>query len=473
MEEIIQNWEQIKEMLQHNFDIFANSYETFIKPMKVYDVKDNVITITLPDALSENSITFIKNKYDIWLKTCIEEITKKSYEINYILEKDKNLGVSSYYNVHQNNDVSQNVTQDDFDETFLTDNNDNNYPNTNLNEKYTFDTFVNGDNSKFAYSAAMAIAEKPGNEYNPLFIYGGPGLGKTHLMQSVGNYIVSTNPNARVIYITSEAFTNELISAIRQKNQDKFKEKYRNVDVLLIDDIQFISDKTQTQEEFFHTFNNLYGDNKQIVITSDRPPKEIEKLTDRLRTRFEMGLLADISSPKYETRVAILHKKAADAGCVISDDIIHYIANNLTSNVRELEGALIKVIALSKLNLDDEITLETAKDALKSIISPSNVLVITPQLILSEVSNHYNISTDDILSKKRNADIVNARHVTMFLCKSMTNCTMVHIGQFLGNRDHATVKHGCDKIENDIKNDKALYNSIDSIKRKLLPATNN
>lgn len=341
-----------------------------------------------------------------------------------------------------------------------------------LNPRYTFDTFVVGENNRFAYAAAVAIAEAPGKVYNPFFIYGGSGLGKTHLMHSIAHHIITTQPDKIVRYVSSEVFTNELISALKNSNNvsmlNAFRHKYRNIDVLLIDDIQFIIGKEATQEEFFHTFNDLHGAKKQIIISSDKPPKEIETLEARLRSRFEWGILADISMPDYETRVAILKKKEESEGYNIDDKVIDYIANNIKSNIRELEGALNKLIALSNLE-NREITVELAEEALKDIISPDQPREITPQLVIDTVAEHFHIQSADIVSNKRNSEIVVPRQIVMYLCRNMIDIPLKSIGTYIGNRDHSTVIHGIRKIEEELETSENMRNTVDIIKKKLNP----
>ena len=323
-----------------------------------------------------------------------------------------------------------------------------NYENANLNSKYKFDTFVVGSNNKFAHSAALAVAESPGEAYNPLYLYGGAGLGKTHLMHSIGHFVLEQNPNTKVLYVTSEQFTNEVIESIRSGNaaaMTKLREKYRTVDVLLIDDVQFIIGKESTQEEFFHTFNVLHSAGKQIILSSDKPPKEMETLEERFRSRFEWGLIADIQPPDYETRMAILRKNAETYDKEIDDEIIKYIATNIKSNIRELEGALNKVMANARLN-KKELTLALAEDALKDVIYPDQVREVTPQLIIDVVSEHFNVSKDDITSKKRNSEYVMPRQIIMYLCKEMTDLSLQNIGNLLSKKDHTTVIHGINKI---------------------------
>ena len=351
------------------------------------------------------------------------------------------------------------------------------FEQANLNPKYTFDTFVVGSNNNFAHAASLAVAESPGEIYNPLFIYGGVGLGKTHLMHPIAHFILENDPSKKVLYVTSETFTNELIDALKVgKNGNElamttFREKYRNNDVLLIDDIQFIIGKESTQEEFFHTFNHLHVSGKQIIISSDKPPKDIETLEARLRTRFEWGLIADISSPDYETRMAILRKKEELDGLEryhIPDEVMQYIANNIKSNIRELEGSLNKLIALANLE-NRAIDIPLAAEALKDIISPDRNRIVTPELIIDIVSDHFNIPVSELKGKKRNAEIVLPRQIIMYLCRKMTETPLKSIGIILGGRDHASISHGVDKIEAALQNDEALNNTVNIIKKKINP----
>ena len=344
--------------------------------------------------------------------------------------------------------------------------------NANLNPKYTFDTFVVGANNNLAHAASLAVAESPGEIYNPLFIYGGVGLGKTHLMHSIANFILKNNPKAKILYVTSEKFTNELIDAIRNKNNistTEFREKYRNNDVLLIDDIQFIIGKESTQEEFFHTFNALHEAKKQIIISSDKPPKEIETLEERLRSRFEWGLTVDIQSPDYETRMAILRKKEEMEGYNIDNEVIKYIATNIKSNIRELEGALTKIVALSKLEKNREIDIELAEKALKDIIAPGDKQEVTPEFIIQIVADHFNLTPLDIMSAKRSKEIVYPRQIVMYLCRTMTETGLQNIGKALGGRDHTTILHGIKTISADLEKNPSLQNTIDILKKKISP----
>ena len=323
-----------------------------------------------------------------------------------------------------------------------------------------------------AHAASLAVAESPGEAYNPLFIYGGVGLGKTHLMHSIAHFVLQKNPNAKVLYVTSETFTNELIDSIRNGNNStmsKFREKYRDIDVLLIDDIQFIIGKESTQEEFFHTFNALHGAKKQIVISSDKPPKDMEILEDRLRSRFEWGLIVDISSPDYETRMAILRKKEELDGYSIDNEVIEYIARNVKSNIRELEGSLNKIMAYANLE-KSEINLALAEKVLKDIISPNEKRVITPELITDIVADHFDLTPADIIGNRRNSQIAFPRQIVMYLCRHMTDCTLKIIGQYLGGRDHTTIMNGINKIEAELETSESTREVIDILKKKINPS---
>ena len=404
------------------------------------------------------SLEHIEEKYLLPFKVCIAEVTGYEYEVSFVTD--------DHVVIQEKKDTAVKKQQSNAI-----------FEQANLNPKYTFDTFVVGSNNNFAHAASLAVADSPGEIYNPLFLYGGVGLGKTHLMHSIAHFILEKDPTKKVLYVTSETFTNELIDALKiGKNGNElamttFREKYRNNDVLLIDDIQFIIGKESTQEEFFHTFNHLHVSGKQIIISSDKPPKDIETLEARLRTRFEWGLIADISSPDYETRMAILRKKEELDGLEryhIPDEVMQYIANNITSNIRELEGSLNKLIALANLE-NKPIDIPLAAEALKDMISPNNTREITPELIIEVVSDHFNVPAAELKGKKRNAEIVLPRQIVMYLCRKMTDTPLKTIGLILGGKDHASVSHGVKKIEHDVKTDEALNNTVNIIKKKLNP----
>ena len=444
-------WDQIMEVLKSDFGLTKVSFDTWLSPLKVYEETDNKVTLLIDDIeiVSYNS-SFIKNKYGIFIKQAIEEVTGKSYELAFITPNDmKEFDQQSQAKKEKETRHSEQA---------------------NLNPRYTFDTFVVGSNNKLAHAASLAVAESPAEAYNPLFIYGGVGLGKTHLMHSIAHFILDQTPESKVLYVTSENFTNELITSIREGNDSttEFRRKYRNIDVLLIDDIQFIIGKESTQEEFFHTFNSLYEAKKQIIISSDKPPKEIETLEERLRSRFEWGLTVDIQSPDYETRMAILRKKEELEGYNIDNEVIKYIATNIKSNIRELEGALTKIVALSKLDKKD-ITIELAEEALKDLISPGGVREVTPELIIQVVSDHFGITPLDIASQKRTKDVVFPRQIAMYLCRTMTDTPLQTIGKYLGGRDHTTIIHGHDKILADMGKNESLRNTIEILKKKINP----
>ncbi|WP_072524363.1 chromosomal replication initiator protein DnaA [Clostridium sp. Marseille-P3244] len=450
-----QNWDRILEKMKLEYCSSNISYNTWIAPLTVYEVKDNTVYILVK---LRASLEHIEEKYLLPFRVCIAEVTGIEYEVAFVTD-------------------SQAVIQEKQENTAKKNRANAVFEKANLNPKYTFDTFVVGSNNNFAHAASLAVAESPGEVYNPLFIYGGVGLGKTHLMHSIAHFILSNDPTKQVLYVTSETFTNELIDALKagktgsELAMTKFREKYRNNDVLLIDDIQFIIGKESTQEEFFHTFNQLHVSGKQIIISSDKPPKDIETLEARLRTRFEWGLIADISSPDYETRMAILRKKEELDGLEryhIPDDVMEYIANNIKSNIRELEGSLNKLVALSNLE-NRPIDIPLAAEALKDMISPDSNRPVTPELIIDIVSEHFNIPVAELKGKKRNAEIVLPRQIVMYLCRMLTDTPLKAIGAFLGGKDHASVNHGVKKIENELKTDEALNNTVNIIKKKINP----
>jgi chromosomal replication initiator protein len=455
MDSIKENWELIKDTLKKEYALSEISYSTWVAPLKFYEVKDDVVTILIPSDQA-HALNYISNKYKSYFQVTISEMMDHTYDISFLLEKESN---------------KENISQEK--SSVITNPVYNiNYENANLNPKYKFDTFVVGSNNKFAHSASLAVAESPGEAYNPLYLYGGAGLGKTHLMHSIGHFILEQNPNTKVLYVTSEAFTNEVIESIRSGNSaamTKLREKYRTVDVLMVDDVQFIIGKESTQEEFFHTFNVLHSAGKQIILSSDKPPKEMETLEERFRSRFEWGLIADIQPPDYETRMAILRKNAENYDKQIDDHIFQYIATNIKSNIRELEGAFNRIIAKSKIMNTSEITLELAEDALKDIIHPDKHKEVTPELIIEVVAEHFNVSPEDITSKKRNSEFVLPRQVVMYLCRNMLDISLSNIGKILGKKDHTTIIHGIKKIEEDMAENEELKNKVDIIKKKISP----
>lgn len=459
-----EKWPEIIEHLRVEHELSNVSFTTWIQPLKVYEVIQNTVFILVN---MNASVEYIEKKYLLPLKVCIAEITGTEFEVVFISEDDEKLNEIQNMSI----EASQKKRTKSAAEK------------AGLNPKYTFDTFVVGGNNKFAHAASLAVAESPGQAYNPLFLYGGVGLGKTHLMHSIAHFTLQNNPKKKVLYVTSETFTNELIESLKngktsgnESAMSKFRDKYRNNDVLLIDDIQFIIGKESTQEEFFHTFNHLHTLGKQIIISSDKPPKDIETLEARLRTRFEWGLIADISSPDYETRMAILKKKIELDHLEkynIPDEVLQYIATNIKTNIRELESSLNKLIALYKLNNNEgTIDIALAAEALKDLISSKNNREVTPELILDIVADHYNITVADLKSNKRNADIANPRQVAMYLMRNMIEKenSLKTIGIILGGKDHSTVKYGIEKIESEMKKYETLANTINIIKKKINPA---
>lgn len=459
MDEIKENWLAIKDIIRKEYILSDIAYETWISPLEYYNVANDVVNIIVPPSKAQ-LLDYYSTKYkDPFRVTITEMFDNHNYDVQFILESD-------VAKAEMENPAPSPVPST----------NNVNYENANLNPKYIFDTFVVGSNNEFAHSAALAVAESPGDAYNPLYLYGGPGLGKTHLMHSIGHYILEQFPEKKVIYVTSEDFTNEVIESIRGGNKAvsmaKLREKYRTVDVLMIDDIQFIIGKESTQEEFFHTFNTLHAARKQIILSSDKNPKEIKPLDERIRSRFEWGLTADIQAPDYETRMAILRKNAEVYRKKIDEEIIKYIATNIKSNIRELEGAFNKIIAFSKLNKVDleDLTLESAEEALKDIISPNKAKEITPTLIINTVAEHFGVRPEDITSKKRNSEFVQPRQVVMYLCRELTENSLSAVGKILGKKDHTTVIHGIKKIEAELEHNEELKNKIDIITKKLNPS---
>ncbi len=449
IDEIEKRWPDILKYVQEEHELSDISFNTWLVPLELYSLKDDILTLLVPQ--DQIGVSYISKKYTLPLQVAIAEITGYTCKVTFITseeaKQDQQTAETAFY------------TQESVFEA------------AHLVPKYTFDTFVVGGNNKFAHAASLAVAESPGEIYNPLFIYGGVGLGKTHLMHSIAHFILEKDSSKKVLYATSEEFTNELIEAIRNGSSSvmaQFREKYRNIDVLLIDDIQFIIGKESTQEEFFHTFNTLHNAKKQIIISSDKPPKDMDILEDRIRSRFEWGLIADISSPDYETRVAILQKKEELDHYQIDDEVIQYIASNIKSNIRELEGSLNKLIAFANLE-NREINVDLAKQVLKDIISPNEHKTITPEYIISVVADHFNVSEEDIIGSKRSSRIVLPRQISMYLCRELIDIPLSAIGKTLGNRDHTTIIHGCEKIENQMKESESLANTIDILKKKINP----
>lgn len=461
--EIKEKWPLILETIKNEHELSEVSFKTWLLPLAPYDTHNDTLFLLVSDeSLGQNYIKYIDKKYKIPIKVAIAECVEKEFDIRFIFPSEThNIDKMTVQNkIDEKKAFSDASTKNEI------------FENAGLNRKYTFDTFVVGDNNNFAHAASLAVAESPAEAYNPLFIYGGVGLGKTHLMQSIGNFILQGDPSKKVMYVTSETFTNELVESIkndRTNTNQKFRDKYRKVDVLLIDDIQFIAGKESTQEEFFHTFNALRESKKQIVISSDRPPKDIATLEDRLRSRFEWGLTVDIAPPSYETRMAILRKKAESEKLNVPNDILEYIASNIKSNIRELEGSLTKLTAYSKFTHND-LSIDLAEEALRDIIFPNESRDVTPELIIKVVSDHFGITPSDITSHKRNKEIVYPRQIVMFLCRKLTYVPLISIGKLLGNRDHSTVVHGADKISDEVKKNPSTKELIDILVKKINPS---
>ncbi len=440
--QIIDKWEEIIVFMKEEYGITQVSYNTWIKTLSVVDASDTTVTIAIEEKLGNIGIEHVEKRYKVFLQTSIAEIIGKEFELNFVLPSQT-----------KNETIIENPEQR---ATFAS-----------LNPRYTFDSFVIGSNNMVAHAAAAAVADDPGGSYNPLFIYGGVGLGKTHLIQAIAHEIMSHHKDKKVLFITGEKFTNELIQSIRKKTGDEFREKYRNVDVLIIDDIQFIINKEAVQEEFFWTFNTLYENKKQIVLSSDRPPKEMTTLEERLSSRFEMGVTADISHPDYETRLAIINKKAEEKALIIDNSILEFIAENVTSNVRILASALDKVVALSRLKKKD-ITMDLVQEAIHSIIDVDAKKVLTVSYIVGIVAEHYTITSTAIYSKNKEAKIAYPRHIAIYLCKKYLTLSYVEIGKAF-NRDHSTIMSSCKRIEKDIKEDPVFASTIDLLVKKINP----
>ncbi|HHV97874.1 MAG TPA: chromosomal replication initiator protein DnaA [Clostridiaceae bacterium] len=436
-------WQRALELLKD--EVTEISYNTWIKTITPVKMSGNTIELGAPADFNRG---ILESRYSTLIQEAIKKASNKAYDIHFVVAS------------------SQNGSHDTVDSRRNTYAYDSNSVVSVLNPKYTFDTFVIGSSNQLAHAAALAVAEAPAQAYNPLFIYGGVGLGKTHLMHAIGHYVLEHNKNIKVLYVSSEKFTNELINAIKDDKNEAFRAKYRNIDILLIDDIQFIAGKERTQEEFFHTFNALYESNKQIIISSDKPPRDIATLEDRLRSRFEWGLQADIQPPDFETRIAILKKKAQLENIEINDDVYAFIADNIASNIRELEGALIRVIAYSSL-VKTEITLDLAKEALKDIIATNKAKIINANLIIDVVARHFNLKPEDFKSKKRNREVAFPRQIAMYLCRELTDMSLPQIGAEFGGRDHTTVMHAFAKITESINNNYEVRRTVEELKRNI------
>lgn len=443
MEQMKQYWNEALKILEEESSSPV-SYTTWILPIVPYAIENNEFILQIGDSFYRD---MLEKRYLSLIQNVVRKVTQKDYIVRIITDEDiekKELSKKTISKILP----------------------DNKSPQNNLNPRYVFDSFVVGNSNRMAHAASLAVAESPAKAYNPLFLYGNSGLGKTHLMHSIAHYILEQNTSTKVLYVTSETFTNELILSIQNNKNEEFRNKYRNIDVLLIDDIQFISKKEGTQEEFFHTFNALHESNKQIIISSDRPPKEIKTLEDRLRSRFEWGLIADIQVPDYETRIAILRKKADSEGLVVPDEVMAFIAKCIVSNIRELEGALTRIVAFAKLT-NQKISIELAETALKDVFSENAAVQITPELIQEIVANHYNIRVEDIQGSKKPKSIAFPRQIAMYLSRKLLDISLPKIGDKFGGRDHTTVIHAISKIEKELEKDSSLQKTIFELEKQI------
>ena len=433
MENINDIWGNVTKQLRDEMSTVA--FDTWIKPIKPVEVAGDSITLCVPGGLQKGSLnkSMIMTKYRSLIESSIKNVTGKSLDLDVCFET--NSGVQADDPIKQE---------------------------SALNPKYTFDNFIVGNNNNLAQAASLAVAETPAHKYNPLFIYGGSGLGKTHLIQAIGNFYLTNNPGKRVLYTTSEKFTYELVNAIREKTNQDFRNKHRTVDLLLMDDVQFLATKELAQEEFFHTFNALYEAGKQIVLTSDRLPSETPHLADRLKTRFQMGLLADIQPPDYETRLAILKSKIEDEYFTFDEELVEYVANNITSNVRDLEGALKRILAYAGIERTNTISMELAQKALKEILSTLPQRNITISVIIDEVEKYYRLPKGSLITKKRSNDIAYPRHIAMYISRVILDESYASIGDAF-KRDHSTVMNAVKKIKKMVTEDTELQEIINEL----------
>jgi len=438
-------WKKVLSIIEKR--VSQPSFETWFKYTEAKFVNNTVI-ISVPDDFARG---WLKNRYTEFIQDTILKLTGDTVNVKFIVSDEESEPVKIEKPIKTVIPSSNQLIEDS---------------NSKLYDKYTFDTFVIGSGNRFAHAASLAVAEAPAKSYNPLFIYGGVGLGKTHLMHAIGHFVLEHNPNLKVVYLSSEKFTNEFINSIRDNKTVDFRNRYRNIDILLIDDIQFIAGKEQTQEEFFHTFNTLHEEGKQIVISSDRHPKEIPTLEDRLRSRFEWGLITDIQAPDLETRIAILRKKAKAENLEIDNDVLVYIANKINTNIRELEGALIRVVAYSSL-INQDINAELAVEALKNIISDDAPKIINIPRIQEVVANYFQMPVGDLKAKKRTKSVAFPRQIAMYLSRELTDSSLPKIGLEFGGRDHTTVIHAHEKISKQLASDSDLQKNIEIICQKL------
>ncbi|MBS3886965.1 MAG: chromosomal replication initiator protein DnaA [Dethiobacter sp.] len=450
-QELLEIWQATLDKIEKKMT--KPSFETWLRTTRPVSLTDDTLIISVPNDFTRD---WLQGRYAGLISEALKDVSSKNYQVHFItprINENESFDTSSQ-------EISLHHSQKSERQTF-------NASSSWLNPKYTFNTFVIGLSNRFAHAASLAVSEAPSRAYNPLFIYGGVGLGKTHLMHAIGHHVLESTPTYRVLYISSEKFTNEFINSIRDNKTVEFRNKYRNIDVLLIDDIQFLAGKEQTQEEFFHTFNSLHENNKQIIISSDRPPKEIPTLEDRLRSRFEWGLITDIQSPDLETRIAILRKKSFSEKINIDDDVMSYIANNIVTNIRELEGAFIRVIAYSSLT-NRKIDLALAEETLKAIFSkPDKPKFITIEKIQQETAKYFSLKIEELKAKKRTQNVALPRQIAMYLSRELTDSSLPKIGEEFGGRDHTTVMHAHKKINNDLRDNRQLKASVEQIIGKI------
>ncbi len=448
-------WEETLEVIREQ--ISNPSFKTWFSETEPVGITaDGTLRFSVPNEFIQD---WISTHYNSLIADTISDISGQDFEVQFLTPEElEKIGPQEKSTGGEDEPGEEKIIQDV----------DNSQLKSGLNEKYTFDTFVVGNSNRFAHAASLAVAEAPAKAYNPLFIYGEVGLGKTHLMQAIAHFILDHNPDQKVVYVSSETFTNELINAIKDDKTVDFRNKYRNIDILLVDDIQFLAGKERTQEEFFHTFNALHEANRQLIISSDRPPKEIPTLEERLRSRFEWGLITDIQKPDLETRIAILRKKADLENLEIPNEVIIYIANKIQSNIRELEGALIKVIAYSEL-VDRDVDLELAQEALKDLVTEESEEEVELDIaaIKNTVADHYGITIEEMDSKRRTQNIVLPRQVAMYLSRELTDSSLPMIGEEFGDRDHTTVMYAHDKISQKQEDDREFKKTLEQLERNL------
>lgn len=445
-------WEEVLAIMAS--ELAAPSFDAWLKNSRPVELEGNILYVEFPNEFTKD---WVEARYTNPLHKTLRQVVNRDWDIRFVIPRGvKPLATTPGIPEPQQNRNSTNTPvletppQEAVPESSV------------LNRRYTFDSFVVGNSNRFAHAASLAVAEGPAKAYNPLFLYGGVGLGKTHLMHAIGHHALARNPNLSVYYVTSETFTNDLITAIGKKSMIDFRNKYRNVDILLVDDIQFVAGKESTQEEFFHTFNALYEANRQLIISSDRPPKDIPTLEERLRSRFEWGLITDIQAPDLETRIAILKKKASLDNLIIDAEVLHYIATHIQSNIRELEGALVRVTAYADLH-DSPVDLNLVTKALQDIIKAPANRPVTIDTIQEAVAKHFGIKTAEMKSKRRTRNITFPRQIAMYLARDLTDNSLSEIGGTFGGRDHTTVIHAYEKIETEIKLDPMLKNTVEEL----------